>query len=214
VSLDARVAGPTDLDAVTETIVLAFHNDPVWSWAFPDAAQRPSQFRRWWPLFVESALPHGWVWMAPQAATIAPVIAATIAPVIAATIAMWIPPGAPELSHEAERRIPPLLDELLGARAPVVLEGLLRFEAAHPHDAPHYYLSFVATHDEHRGNGIGEQLLAQNLELIDVEHMPAYLESSNPNNLARYERLGFRARGEFAIADGGPVITTMWRPAS
>jgi GNAT superfamily N-acetyltransferase len=197
VLLNARVAEPTDLDAVAETIVLAFHDDPVWSWAFPDAAHRPAQFRRWWPLFVESALPYGWVWMAPNAET----------------IAIWLPPGAPELSHEAERRIPPLLDELLGERAPVVLEGLLRFETAHPHDEPHYYLSFVATHDDHRGKGIGEQLLAQNLALIDAEHMPAYLESSNPNNLARYERLGFRPRGEFAIGDGGPVITTMWRAA-
>src|SRR6185436_15590178 len=76
VQLDARVATDDDRDAVAETIVVAFQNDPVWSWAFPDAAQRPAQFRRWWPLFVESALPHGWVWMAPKAATIAPVIAA------------------------------------------------------------------------------------------------------------------------------------------
>ena len=75
-----------------------------------------------------------------------------------------------------------------------MLEGLLQFEAAHPHDEPHYYLSFVATHDDHRGQGIGEQLLAQNLELIDAEHFPAYLESSNPKNLERYGRLGFEPR--------------------
>jgi GNAT superfamily N-acetyltransferase len=197
VQLNARVAHDDDLGAVAETIALAFQNDPVWSWAFPDAAQRPAQFRRWWPLFVESALPHGWVWMAERAST----------------VAVWTPPGVPELSHEAERRIPPLLDELLGARAPIVLETLLRFEAAHPADESHYYLSFVATHDDHRGHGIGERLLARNLELIDAEHMPAYLESSNPNNLARYERLGFRPRGEFVVGDGGPVVTTMWRPA-
>ncbi len=196
--LDARVAGPDDVDAVAETIVLAFHNDPVWSWVFPDAAQRPAQFRRWWPPFVESALPNGWVWMAPHAET----------------VSVWTPPGLPELTHEAEARIPSLIGELLGERAPVVLEGLLRFEAAHPRDEPHYYLGFVATHDDHRGKGIGEQLLAQNLELIDAEHRPAYLESSNPNNLARYERLGFRPRDEFAVGDGGPVVTTMWRPAS
>src|SRR5262249_21986399 len=149
----------------------------------------------WWPMFVESALPHGWVWMAPQAAT----------------IAVWVPPGRPELSDEAEARIPALLGELLGERAPLVLNGLLQFEAAHPHDEPHYYLSFVATHDDYRGHGIGEQLLAQNLERIDTEHMPAYLESSNPRNLARYERLGFRPRRDFEFAPGGPVITTMWR---
>jgi GNAT superfamily N-acetyltransferase len=197
VPLNARVANADDLDAVAATIVVAFHDDPVWSWAFPDADERPAQFRRWWPLFVESALPHGWVWMAPNAET----------------VAVWTPPGRSELTHEAEARIPSLIGELLGERAPVVLEGLLRFEVAHPRDEPHYYLGFVATHDDHRGKGIGEQLLAQNLELIDAEHQPAYLESSNPDNLARYERLGFRPREEFAVGDGGPVVTTMWRPA-
>jgi GNAT superfamily N-acetyltransferase len=195
--LNARVANADDLDAVAATIVVAFHDDPVWSWAFPDADARPAQFRRWWPLFVESALPHGWVWMAPHAET----------------VAVWTPPGLPELTQEAETRIPSLIGELLGERAPIVLEGLLRFEAAHPRDEPHYYLGFVATHDDHRGKGIGEQLLARNLELIDAEHTPAYLESSNPDNLARYERLGFRPRAEFAVGDGGPVVTTMWRPA-
>jgi len=197
VELTARVAAPADLDAVADTIAVAFHDDPVWSFAFDDEAQRAAQFRRWWPMFVESALSHDWVWMGGRAET----------------VAVWTPPGVPELTHEAEARIPVLLDELLGARAPLVLQGLLQFEAAHPRDEPHYYLGFVATHDDHRGHGIGERLLAQNLELIDTEHMPAYLESSNPKNLARYERLGFRPRAEFDFAPGGPTITTMWRTA-
>jgi GNAT superfamily N-acetyltransferase len=197
VELNARVAGAADADAVVETIAVAFQNDPVWSFAFDDAAQRPAQFRRWWPMFVASALPHGWVWMGEQAET----------------VAVWLPPGVPELTDEAEARIPRLLDELLGARARLVLNGLLQFEAAHPRDEPHYYLSFVATHDRHRGHGIGERLLAQNLARIDAEHQPAYLESSNPKNLARYARLGFQPRGEFDFAPGGPTVTTMWRAA-
>lgn len=131
----------------------------------------------------------------------------------AETISVWIPPGEQELTDKAEAQIAPLLAELLGDRSRVVLEGLLGFEAAHPHDEPHYYLSFVATQTPHRGRGIGEQLLAQNLELIDAEHLPAYLESSNPKNLARYERLGFRPIGEFSLPDNGPTVTTMWRPA-
>ena len=195
--LRARSAGSSDLDAVVETIAVAFYNDPVWSFAFGDPTARAAQFRRWWPLFVESALPYGWVRMLGQAET----------------VAVWMPPGRPELTPEAEARIPGLLDELLGDRAPLVLRGLLQFEAAHPHDEPHYYLSFVATHDDHRGRGIGERLLAQNLELIDAEHLPAYLESSNPKNLTRYERLGFRPRSDFDFAPGGPTVTTMWRPA-
>lgn len=194
-ALNVRRAAPADLDQVIGTITDAFHNDPVWSWAFPDSEHRPDQFRRWWPLFVEGAIPYGFTWMGEDAET----------------ISVWIPPGEQELTDEAEARIAPLLAELLGDRSRVVLEGLLGFEAAHPHDEPHYYLSFVATQTPHRGEGIGEQLLAQNLELIDGEHLPAYLESSNPKNLARYERLGFRAIGEFTLPDHGPTVTTMWR---
>jgi GNAT superfamily N-acetyltransferase len=197
VALNPRVATDADLDAVVNTIAVAFHDDPVWSWAFPDDDQRPAQFRRWWPLFVRSALPQGFTWMGAQAET----------------VAVWTRPNVPELSDEALATIPALLDELLGARAPVVLEGLLLFDAAHPHDEPHYYLGFVATHDDHRGRGIGEQLLAQNLALIDTEHTAAYLESSNPKNLERYGRLGFVPLEEFTLPDNGPTVTTMWRPA-
>ena len=34
-------------------------------------------------------------------------------------------------------------------------------------------------------------LLAENLQRIDAEGAPAFLESSNPANDHRYERLGF-----------------------
>ena len=54
-------------------------------------------------------------------------------------------------------------------------------------------------------------LLAARLAQIDAEHMPAYLESSNPANVARYERLGFVQCGEFAVRDDGPEVTKMWR---
>jgi hypothetical protein len=49
--------------------------------------------------------------------------------------------------------------------------------------------------------------------LIDAEGLPAYLESSNPANNDRYGGVGFQAVGEFAYPGGGPVVTTMWRPA-
>lgn len=197
VNLTPRVAAPGDLDAVVDTITVAFHNDPVWNWAFPDDEARPAQFRRWWPLLVEGALAQGFSWLTEGAET----------------ITVWIKPNRPELTDEAEARVLPTLEELLGDRSRTVLEGLLRFETAHPHDEPHYYLSFVATHDDHRGRGIGEQLLAHNLERIDTEHFPAYLESSNPKNLERYRRLGFEPRDEFSMPDNGPPVTTMWRPA-
>ena len=54
-------------------------------------------------------------------------------------------------------------------------------------------------------------LLGENLERIDAQHAPAYLESSNPGNLDRYERVGFVPIGEFRLPDERTVVTTMWR---
>ena len=54
-------------------------------------------------------------------------------------------------------------------------------------------------------------LLAANLAWIDGQGFPTYLESSNPANDHRYERLGFVKRGEFAAPGGGPTVAGMWR---
>ena len=54
-------------------------------------------------------------------------------------------------------------------------------------------------------------LLADNLARIDREGAAAYLESTNPANLARYRSVGFVDLGSFTLGDDGPVVTTMWR---
>ena len=123
---------------------------------------------------------------------------------------MWIPPGKTELSADAEADVEPLLSRLLHGHQQGALDLLAEFDRAHPTDRPHYYLSLLGTHPDHRGRGIGMALLALTLELIDKEHAAAYLESSNPANNARYESVGFRQIGAFA-ASGGPSVATMWR---
>jgi ribosomal protein S18 acetylase RimI-like enzyme len=196
-AVTTRAAGPEDATAITETVSTAFFEDPVWSWAFPDPALRSDQYSLWWPLWIEAGLRKGSVWVTPgcEAATV------------------WTTPGVAELSETEVARVEPLVRELLGARADDVLEGIDRFDAAHPHDEPHWYLSVVATHTDHRGAGLGFALLEGDLARIDGEHMPAYLESSNPANLDRYRRLGFVERGEFSLPADGPTVTTMWRTA-
>jgi len=190
--IDVRTAGPADLGALTALLTEAFREDPLWSWAFPDA----EGLAAWWRLCVGSALRYPCVWIAGD--------------FDAASV--WIPPGGVELTAQEEEGVEPLLRELVGPRAGEVLGLLERFEASHPADAPpHYYLSLLGTAGASRGRGIGMALLAENLARMDAEGTPAYLESSNPGNDARYERLGFRRTGAFTTPGGERTVATMWR---
>lgn len=150
---------------------------------------------RFWRLFVEGALRHRWVWLTDGGEA----------------TSIWIPPGRTEMSEDQGRRLTQLAHDCLGPGAGAYLELLDQFDSAHPRDEPHYYLSLLGTHPEHRGRGIGMALLAHDLALIDDEGIPAYLESSNPANNRRYETVGFEPIGEFSFPGGGATVTTMWR---
>jgi GNAT superfamily N-acetyltransferase len=184
-----------EAEQVTELFSLAFFDDPTWSWAFPVAERRLHQYRIWWGLLMHSALPHGSIRMTEDGGA----------------AALWIPPGETELSEDDEALVEPMLRELLGGHADDVLMLLERFDANHPQHTPHYYLSLLGTHPDHRGHGKGMALLADNLVQIDELGLPAYLESSNPVNDQRYERLGFVRVGEFSAPGGGPTVACMWR---
>jgi GNAT superfamily N-acetyltransferase len=185
-----RVASEHDLDGITATLTAAFEADPLWRWAFPRKG-----LAELWRLFVSSALRYPWVWVAGDYAA----------------VSVWIPPGGTELTEAEEASLEPRLHALIGSRAPEVMSLLERLDHAHPDGPPHYYLSLLGTHPDHRGKGLGMALLADNLAMIDSERTPAYLESSNPENDSRYERLGFVRVGEFQRPDGRLTCSTMWR---
>ncbi len=190
-----RLATTADAEAIAATLSGAFDADPLWSWAFPDDERRPAQYETFFGLFIESAIPNGWVWTTDQATA----------------VAVWTPPGKNELSDKAEAKLEPFLTAELETHAEPVLQVFESFESAYPKDQGFYYLSLLGTHPDHRGRGLGMSLLAANLAQIDAESMPAYLESSNPANNARYERLGFKPHTEFSTPEGRHTVTTMWR---
>ena len=192
----ARVAAPGDATTVTEILVRAFNKCPTWGWAFPDPQARAAQHRALWGLFVEGAMRFPWVWLGAGGVT----------------TSVWIPPGESEMSDEQLDRLEPMLKQLLGTGASRVLATLDAFDAAHPHDEPHFYLSLLGTDPAQYGHGYGLGLLAENLRAVDAQGMPAYLESSNPANVPLYQRYGFRQVGSFDLPYGGPTVPTMWRP--
>jgi len=192
--LSVQSSGTSDAAKVVDVIASAFGNDPTWTWAFPD----PTARRRWWQFCVGGALRYPWV----------------LRTAGFEAVSIWIPPDGTEFSTEDEERLPDLLAELVTYRASDVAELLRRFGEAHPRREPHYYLSLLGVGDEHRGRGLGMALLRGNLERIDAERMPAYLESSNPRNNPRYQSLGFVPVASFRAPGDGPVVTGMWRASA
>lgn len=86
-------------------------------------------------------------------------------------------------------------------------------QRAHPR-APHRYLELIGTLPDRQGKGAGSAMLRLLLELCDREGLPAYLESSNPDNDPFYARHGFKPTPPFALPRGCPPLTPMWREPS
>lgn len=192
-----RIASQAEIDAVTETIALAFATDPTWGPALARVDGTTAHHLAYWRIFVEGALPHGSVYLSDDGAA----------------VAVWIPPGEDEMTDVQEAALRLVVTENLASAAQEAMFALWdRFDSNHPQSEPHAYLSLLATHPDHRGRGIAQDLVRENLAAFDAEGLPTYLESTNPANDHRYERLGFAKIGEFAGSVDGSVVSTMWRP--
>jgi len=195
--MGSRPADPTDLDHVTNTIALAFATDPVWEVALRRPDGLTDHHAGYWRLFVDGAMRYGTVRMADDRGA----------------VSVWLPPNGTELSDEGGVELERLIEATLDPRSVSAMRELYgRFEASRTGRPAHYYLSLLATHPDHRGRGVGQRLLADDLALWDAEGIPAYLESTNHLNDHRYERAGFRPDGGFAAVLDDTWITAMWRP--
>jgi GNAT superfamily N-acetyltransferase len=185
-----------DLPIVAACLASAFYEDPLWGhWTFPDESRRRLDLLRFMTLMTQLTSPKGWTAMTARGES----------------VTVWTPPGASYGSPEQEPLVSEVFEGLFGARAPAIHELFDQFEE-HTPAGRFYHLEWWATHRSHAGHGFGGALLRENLERVDGERLPSYLESTNPINLPRYEALGFRRIGEFA-PPGGPSVTRMWREA-
>jgi GNAT superfamily N-acetyltransferase len=194
-----RVAEEADVERMGEALALAFERDPLWGWAFESASRerKLASLSTVFGFFAAAALDFGWVRVTDGAEA----------------VAIWIPPGSPEMTPADEERLPEVIaDACEPEPAKRVMEMLEAFERNHPHEPPHYYLSLLATHPEHAGKRLGAGLVAEGLAEMDALDPPAaaFLESSNPRNVPRYERLGFRPVRVVELV-AGLRGTQMWR---
>jgi GNAT superfamily N-acetyltransferase len=197
-TMASRPIDVSEVNSVAATIALAFAADPVWEPALRRRDGRTDHHEPYWRLFVEGAARFGTVRTIDDGGA----------------VSVWLPPGEAELTDDQAARLATLLRQSLDAPGVEAIETLYRrFDASRAARPPHVYLSLLATHPEQRGRGIGQLLLAQDLDVWDELGSPAYLESTNPANDHRYVRAGFRTDGGFSAVQDDAWISAMWRPA-
>jgi GNAT superfamily N-acetyltransferase len=199
--VQARRATHADVRALSKTLGRAFFDDPVMCWMLPDADARRRKLHK---LFEALTRHHH---LARGGVEVAPDDDGGIG-----GAALWDPPGEWRQTRGEELRAMPGLLLAFGRslRRGLVAEEMMK--AAHPEE-PHWYLAIIGSDPDVRGKGFGQVLMRSRLDRCDADHAPAYLESSNPDNVPYYQRFGFEVTGEITLPDGGPSLVPMWRPA-
>ena len=131
-------------------------------------------------------------------------------------VALWMPPGAFPLSGARKLRMTPSL-----LRMTLIVGGDIRrfaqlgsaLERAHPPE-PSWYLQAMGVHPRVQRQGAGSRLMTAGIALADEDHLPCYLQTSEPANVQYYERFGFELiQPAIETYPGGPTYLGMKRPA-
>lgn len=125
-------------------------------------------------------------------------------------VAVWKAPSQWKMPTGDMLRALPAMLRGFGTRTPRMVGTFNAIEKVHPKEE-HYYLEALGTRQDMQSRGIGSTVISHMLDRCDTEGMPAYLESSNPQNIPFYARHGFETTGEIVVGKGAPTVTAMWR---
>ena len=185
-----------DVPAVAGTLARAFADDPLQVWVVPDAARRVVILEDIFAVLARVlSVPAGNAWT----------------DVTCSCAAYWIAPGPPRPLTDADRTELAALDARLSDEVRQRLQTCDRaLRAARP-PGDYFYLQGIGTDPDMQGRGLGSAVLAPVLARLDLDAVPAYLESTKEKNIPFYERHGFRVTGLIQIPDDGPTLWAMGR---
>jgi GNAT superfamily N-acetyltransferase len=190
-ALVAPVA-PADTERAIAAIVLAFGADPAARWTFAD----PGAYLAHFPVFVRAfgakAFAHGTAHHVGRFAG----------------AALWLPPGT---EADEEMLVAVLRRSVATQRQAAVFAVIEQMGRCHPRE-PHWYLPLIGVDPAHQRQGHGSTLLEYALARCDLEHAPAYLESTSPASVPLYERHGFAVVATIQVGSSPPIFP-MLRPA-
>jgi GNAT superfamily N-acetyltransferase len=171
---------------------LAFAADPAARWTWPDPQQYLASIPSLIRAFGSEAFAHEGAFAANNYAG----------------VALWLPPGI-KPDEEA-------LEEIIERTAPSSIQqdvsGVFEQMAGYHPKSPHWYLPLIGVDPAHQGKGLGDALMSHALERCDRDHLPAYLDSSNPRNISFYQRHGFEIQGNIQVGSSPSIVPMLRRP--
>lgn len=171
-----------------EVLVSAFIADPFIRWFYPDDEPYQRHFPDVLVAFGGKAMRAGTTWR----------LGAFDA------VALWYPPDL-----EPDDAV---LEVLRATVRPDIHDDLFaildQMGAAHP-TYRHWYLPWFGVRASKQNRGIGGDLMRRCLEVVDADHLPAYLESPNAKNLPFYERHGFEVTGASRSGTAPPMYSML-----
>jgi len=188
-----RRAEQTELEVLAKTLALAFDDDPLTMWLFPNNAARHRKLPAFFRSLLRASLPFGEVYTAGDGRA----------------VAIWNPPGTFPMGWYADAKLGLTTARLMRLRVLSCARGLLYVQSHHP-KAPHWYLQMLGTEPAWQGQGAGSAVIAPIVERCDRTGERIYLESSKEANIPFYARHGFEVTEEVRVPHG-PVLWAMWR---
>lgn len=201
--MDISKLEPDQKKKAAEVVASAFFNYPMFIHYFPD----PKRRKRWMPWYMEQtlncAMRYGEAYAARDLSG----------------VMFILPPGHTRLTdgeyiqngflifpfiiglrnyarnNECEKFVADTHERLLNGRA-------------------HYYLWGLVADPKAQRKGVGGALLKVLTDKADAENMPVYLETHDQNNVAYYERFGFKLIHTDTIPKHGLDIWCMLREAA
>jgi GNAT superfamily N-acetyltransferase len=175
-----------------DVLVTAFTADPVIRWMYPDSTGYLTSFPAFLRAFGGKAFTSQTVWRLGEFEA----------------VALWFPP---EVGPDGDAVVAEVQQSVSDDRHVDLLAVLDQMDGAHP-AFPHWYLPWFGVDGARQGRGLGGELMGSCLQVVDEDHLPAYLESPNPRNIPFYERHGFEVTGA-SQAGACPPVYSMLRPA-
>jgi ribosomal protein S18 acetylase RimI-like enzyme len=171
---------------MVDVMTLAFGNDPLARWLYPDSQQYLRYFANFIRLYGGKAFDLG------SAFYVGDFVAT----------ALWLPPNV----EPDKQGLMSLFESTIPKEIRNDLFTILEEKGNYRPTEPHWYLPMIGTDPVYQGRGVGSALLRHTLNVIDRDGKPAYLESSNPKHINFYKKFGFEVIGKIQTGSSPPIF--------